>query len=166
MKKTTLLLVMIFGAFFVSTSTASAQETVRGTNYLNLGIGVGTIGLFSSGGVPIIVSFEHGITDDIGVGVILGYLSTSYDYTYTLFGVRGSYHLNELLNVQSSKVDLYGGASIYYRHYKIKNYDTSAGTVRPGLHVGGRYMFSNNLGAFAELGYSISALQLGVSLKF
>ena len=34
------------------------------------------------------------------------------------------------------------------------------------IHVGGRYYFTDNFGAFAEVGYGIAYANLGVSLKF
>lgn len=35
-----------------------------------------------------------------------------------------------------------------------------------GIHLGSRYMFSEKVGGFAEVGYGISALRLGVRAKF
>jgi hypothetical protein len=44
--------------------------------------------------------------------------------------------------------------------------NASGGDINFELHAGGRYLFNNSVGAFAELGYGISPLQLGVTLKF
>ena len=55
----------------LSTLHSSAQD-IKGVNHLNAGIGVGTFGFSGSGGIPIVASFEHGITDKIGVGAYSG----------------------------------------------------------------------------------------------
>lgn len=179
MKKFNLLMCLTVVAVLL-VSTAQAQEqSVKGRSFLNAGIGLGTFGFTGSGGLPITASFEHGITDDISAGVYLGMVRTSYadywKYRYTVIGVRGSYHFNEVLNVANPKLDVYGGASLYYRGYKVKwenssepsdDYKTSGGTVGLALHAAGRYMFANNIGVYAELGYGISPLQLGVTFKF
>src|SRR5687768_15643847 len=84
----------------------SAQNTdftnVKGTNFLNAGIGLGAYGLYGTGGLPITASFEHGVTDKISAGINVGYIQRKYwhdwKYRYFIFGVRGSYHFNEILN--------------------------------------------------------------------
>lgn len=150
---------------------------VQGKNYLNAGIGLGTFGFTGTGGLPITASFEHGFTDKISAGLSIGLVSTKYaaywKYNYFVIGARGSYHFNEVLNVDNPKLDVYGGATLFYRGYSVKyngpdefKSKASAGGLSFAIHAGGRYYFSNNLGAFAELGYGISPLQLGLTLKF
>ena len=88
-----------------------------------------------------------------------------------MIGARGSYHFNELLNVDNPKVDIYGGAMLFYRGFSSKYtgsgtpYDYNFGGIDFALHAGGRYMFSQAIGAYAELGYGISPLQLGVTVQ-
>lgn len=151
---------------------------VKGQSFLNAGIGVGTFGLTGTGGLPITASFEHGVTDKISAGLTAGYVKTkfytNYHYTYYMVGARGSYHFNELLNVSDEKLDVYGGLSLFYRGFKADYKDqfndqyakASGGGVDFALHAGARYMFAGNIGGYAELGYGISPLQLGVSVKF
>lgn len=181
MKKNLLTLVAIFSVVILASSQTFGQETadaqqVKGVNYLNAGIGLGTFGFTGTGGLPITASFEHGFTDKISAGISLGMVSTKYatywKYNYFVIGARGSYHFNELLNVTNPKLDVYGGATLFYRGYSIK-YDgpgdpgkSSAGGLDFAIHAGGRYYFSSNVGAFAELGYGISPLQLGVTFRF
>ncbi|HEX2605726.1 MAG TPA: hypothetical protein VHK91_00040, partial [Flavisolibacter sp.] len=78
----------------------------------------------------------------------------------------------EALKISSSKADVYGGLSIYHRSYTLK-YDgidgkekVTDGVLGVGIFAGGRYYFAPNVGAFAELGYGISPLQLGLTVKF
>jgi hypothetical protein len=73
---------------------------------------------------------------------------------------------------------VYAGAGLFYRRYSVKyttpsveeeedfNLNASGGELDFQLHAGGRYFFNNKLGAFAELGYGISPLQLGFTVKF
>jgi hypothetical protein len=172
------LLLIVAGLLAVAAVQAQKAQDVKGINYVNAGVGLGTYGFYGTGGLPIIASFEHGFTKDISAGINFGFVSrkyyTDWKYTYIIFGVRGSYHFNELLNVDNDKVDLYGGAAINYEHYKLKYngdideayYKVSGGEVDVQLHVGARYLFTDHVGAFAELGYGISPLQLGLHLKF
>jgi hypothetical protein len=158
MKKTTLFLTILLMTLMYSTS--STAQDIKGVSHLNLGIGVGTFGFSGTGGLPIVASFEHGVTDKIGVGVYLGYLSrtfgTDYKWNYYMIGARGSYHFNELLNVSNEKVDIYGGAMLFYRGFSSK-YKGSGTAVD--------YNFSQAIGGFAELGYGISPLQLGLTVQ-
>jgi hypothetical protein len=150
---------------------------VKGKSFLNAGIGIGTFGLYGTGGLPITASYEYGFTDKISGGAYVGLISrkyaiNTYRYKYYVIGARASYHFSELLKVTEEKLDIYGGASLYYRGYTL-NYDyagskdkISGGTVGLALHAGARYKLKNNFGVYAELGYGISPLQLGASLQF
>ena len=94
-----------------------------------------------------------------------------------MFGARGSYHFSEVLNISNPKLDVYGGAGLIYRHFTVKYNGegtepddifakASSGDITSDLHAGGRYLFNDRIGAFAELGYGISPLQLGLTVKF
>lgn len=114
--------------------------------------------------------------------------SQSYAYRYdydrklsnTVVGVRGAIHLNELL--ESSQFDVYGGVMLGYNigSYKDKttrayngitedysdNYHYKLNFVTWSTFVGGRYLFSDHFGAYLELGYGLSYLNLGLTAKF
>lgn len=174
MKRSKLLMRTLLAAALFTAGAAGAQE-VKGKNFVNVGIGLGTFGFAGTGGLPITASFEHGITDKISVGATAAYVKTkflsNYKYTNYVFGARGSYHFNELLKVTDDKLDVYGGASLFYRGYKLKwkgegEYKTSDGSIDMALHAGARYLLTSQLSGYAELGYGISPLQIGVSLKF
>jgi hypothetical protein len=169
--------------FLFTQNNVSAQNAgftdVKGVNLVNAGIGLGSYGLYGTGGLPLSASFEHGFTKTISAGINVGYIQRKYlhdwKYTYFIFGVRGSYHFNEILNIDKPKLDVYGGAGLMYRHYKFKYgadgatydyYKSSGGSVAIDLHAGGHYMFNDHIGAYAEVGYGISPLQLGVSFVF
>lgn len=180
MKKNQLLIAaLVLAASFFSAFHASAQDDVKGRTFINAGIGIGTFGFLGTGGLPITGSVEYGFTDKISGGIYLGavtrnygvYYGTESKYKYIVAGARASYHFNEALNVSDPKVDLYGGASLYYRGYTWKYTDSygkqtyTAGAVGLGIHIGGRYMFADKLGGFAEIGYGVSPLQLGLTVK-
>lgn len=177
MKKFQLLTAAFLTAATLFAFAVQAQD-VKGKNYVNAGIGIGTFGLSGTGGLPVTASFEHGFTDKISGGGFVGIVKRkflhNYKYSYFVVGARGSYHFSELLNIENKKLDVYGGASLYYRGYKLKFdeeeynelYETSGGTIGLALHAAARYMFNEKVGGYAELGYGISPLQIGVSLKF
>lgn len=175
----TILLVIAFLA-----SVPSFAQYAQGDKQLNVGIGLSS---YYGGGLPIGASFEYGVTDVISVGAQIDYYSWSYDYGYLNFNdryrytfipiaVRGSYHVNELLNLGNEKLDLYAGVALGYYISRfsydgpnagVYNYNNSYGNrVLFGIHLGGRYYFKPNLGAFAELGYGVSALKIGATFKF
>jgi hypothetical protein len=175
MKKVFLATALIAASAF-SVLSVNAQD-VKGKHFVNAGIGIGTFGFSGTGGVPVTASYEHGFTDKISAGVYVGIIKRKwYDdltYNYKVIGVRGSYHFNELLNVDIPKLDVYGGISLYYRGYVVK-YDspingknkTTSGGMDVGFHAAARYMLTKNVGGFAEVGYGVSPLQIGATFVF
>jgi hypothetical protein len=178
----TKLLIIAGLALSIFAQKGLAQDTngftdVKGMNFLNAGIGLGTYGMSGTGGLPINASFEHGFTKNISAGGGISYVQKKYGsywkYSYLVIGARGSYHLNEALKISKDNLDVYAGAGLLYRHYKFKytedhfeiDPDNSGGDVVIELHAGARYYFKDKIGAFAELGYGISPLQLGVTVK-
>lgn len=136
--------------------------------------------------------WEVGGPGVISWGAYIGTKSYKYDYNYTrwysgayhnyyykqtwrytVIGARAAYHFNGL---DVPKLDVYGGAMLSYNiaSYKYEDNDPdfdyvtkSYGSV-PGvsLFVGGRYFFTDNFGAYSELGYGASYLTIGLCLKF
>lgn len=165
MKK--LLLVAIISLF--SAAGVMAQAYSQGDKLLNVGIGVG--GGF---GTPIGLSYEHGFTDKISAGAYVAYANKNvptgfgdYKYTYILTAARGSYHFD--LGVEN--LDTYIGALLGYNIASAKWTGTgpgnaaSAGGVIYGGHVGARYFFSEKIGVFAEGGYGVGSLNVGIAFK-
>ncbi len=168
----------------------NAQEnTFRlGDKALNLGIGIGSFygtGINSSTTIPpVSISFEKGIKDEvlekgvIGLGAYFGY--TSYKWHYVLgsvdygwkysnivIGARGNFHYPLLDNL-----DTYAGVLLGYNIVNSSSFGTSgaydyspdSGSLVFSGYVGGRYFFSDKLCGFAELGYGIAYLTLGLSI--
>ena len=171
-----------------------APSFAKGTIGVNLGLGLGIgygygygFGGSTQSSPAISLSVEKGIVDGIGPGVIsvgglVGY--KSYSYTWDMLGdnykdtwnniyiaARSAYHYNFTDN---PKVDTYAGVSLAARimRYSTNYPDNSIGnyanatSLEAGIFLGGRYLFTDKLGAFAELGYDMSYLKLGLTSKF
>ncbi len=203
MKKSKITLI-IAAACFISGNIA-AQAFIKGTNTLNAGIGIG--GHFggystSSQSPGISVSFEHGMWEVEGAGVIsigayAGIKSYKYEqsysnthwngtafvpytyktsskWSYTIIGARSAFHYNE---IGGDNFDLYGGLLLSYNILSYKytdddpyfDYQSSASygsVVGLTAFIGARYFFIERVGAFAEIGYGVSYLTIGASVKF
>jgi hypothetical protein len=179
--------ILLFCAGF--SGSLIAQNTFsKGDQNLNIGIGIGDVlggSGYSTKIPPVSVSYEYGIKDELfdeksslGIGAYLGYAANKYaysgnnyglDYTYFILGARGSLHYQLV-----DKLDTYGGLMLGYNSVGSKRYgewgniqyNASNSALLWSLYIGGRYYFTEKIGAFAELGYGIAYLQLGVSFKF
>lgn len=163
-------------AIFAIGSFSFAQNGAfnKGDKLLNVGIGINS---YYSGGIPFGASLEFGVTDQISVGGSVDYLSSSYSagfkFTTIYIGARANYHFNEILNLESDKVDVYGGLTLGYRSFSWGDKDFAglgnsygSGIYFGGL-VGGKYYFSDKIGAFLELGAIGSTnARIGVAFKF
>ncbi|OQP46238.1 hypothetical protein A4H97_31235 [Niastella yeongjuensis] len=177
----------------ISATTTHAQFFEKGTNVVSAGIGLGgNFGSYTYGSQTpgLSLQYERGVWDIGGPGVISlgGYLGTkSYKYSedygpyhathkwnYTIIGLRSAYHYN---GINNKKFDVYGGLMLSYNILSYKYSDNAgnngfhaAGSYNSGLglsaFVGGRYLFTEHIGAFAELGYGVSILNLGLAIKF
>ena len=196
MKKPLFILVLVFTSF-----ASKAQVFEKERNFAQLGYGLGLgygsfLNAYSAydnyrfGGFgPVALSYERGITDNIGVGIQIGYSSyggtwndsdffgTTYQYKYrwsTLtIMARGAYHFS----VRSRKFDPYVGAGVGFAKYSYKYTSTdpsfnSTSNISLGsplayqIFGGFRYMFNDNFGVYAEAGYGISVFNGGLTLSF
>ncbi|HPD95058.1 MAG: hypothetical protein H6537_08545 [Bacteroidales bacterium] len=186
MKKNLLLTAAVLIGFAVN---GYSQNTfVKNDKVLNFGIGIGNT-LYSGSGYtsktpPLSVSFEMGVKDQLfdeksslGIGGYIGYSGAKWEYydwgwKYSNFiiGVRGIGHY-QLLN----KVDTYTGIMIGYDVVNASEFGTTYGTATysatsSGIvwswFAGGRYYFNDKFAAFAEIGYGIAYLNLGLTMKF
>ena len=170
MKKIHFSILLVLG-LLAGTQSFAQMAIDKGTKFINLGIGVGGYGYYTAGsGIGLNAAADFGVTKNITAGAAVGYRSygsvASYSYHSFDIGARGSYHFNELLNLANDKVDLYAGLGISYFSFSYGGAFDSYGTVYVPIHLGGRYFFSDNIGAFAELGSSLATLKLGVTFKF
>lgn len=178
MKK--LFLLFLVSLFSLSQLVAQQSTFEKGTKVLNLGIGLGSTyysSYYTSQMPAISASFEVGVADgilekgSIGVGGYLGYSSAKWTNYYKtsniILGARGSFHYPLV-----DKLDTYTGLLLGYNIYSYKYYDTyfgaaaSSGGLTFAWFAGARYYFTDKFAGMAEIGYGISYLTLGVSLKF
>jgi|SRR5690606_24099181 len=179
MKKILLTLVMV-----LTTVMIHGQAFENGTTTANAGIGLGTaLGGLGNARPALSVSVDHGLWDLGGPGVISlgGYIgNTGYKYdsggfehkwNYFVIGARGAYHFNGLTD-HPKELDLYGGIMLAYNHVKYSSDGNNGfgGNYGSGIgfsgFIGGRWFFSDQFGAYAELGYGVSILNVGVTYKF
>ena len=186
MKRIALILAIVLGGCLV----AQGQQFEKSTGALNVGIGIGS-GLYSGPNwkmtiPPISISYEHGITEKLGIGYISvgGYVAISgakqewhdasygdygYKYTYIVVGPRAAYHF-DLVDV----LDLYAGVFVGAKIVSSKTFgddmiltSKSQGTgVAHSEFVGIRYYFTPLVGVFAEVGYGVAYLTVGAAFKF
>ncbi|GAB3013506.1 hypothetical protein [Spirosoma pulveris] len=145
--------------------------------YVNAGVGLAT---YYGGGLPLGISAEVDLKNNVSVGGSIDYFRYNYGYysggyTFIYAGGRVSYHLGDALRVENSNFDPYIGASLGFRHakyrdsygYSYSDYGSGYNSgIWLGIHAGARYLFSPKIGAFAEVGYGVSALKLGLTAKF
>ena len=189
------ILVMVIAFITATQTTVKAQAFQNGDMVGNLGVGFGWYG-YAFGAMTSLpafsISLEKGIKDienvgPLSIGGIVGFkhasynhglgLLSDYDNTYNdiIIAARGAIHYDLLKN---EKVDTYGGVALGLRFqsytdwvYDFNTFDIVKGSstsIHPlfALYIGGRYYFSDNLAGFAELGYGLGYLTLGLSYKF
>jgi hypothetical protein len=133
---------------------------------------------------PIPVTFEYIVLDNLfegkgalGCGGYFGYSSSKDDYygygTYKsskfIIGARGYLHYAFV-----EKLDTYGGVLLGYKNEVSQyindedsdyNEKLSEGTPTANVFVGCRYFFNDRIAGMAELGWGMSILTLGVTIK-
>ena len=186
MKKIILALAICFAG--VSVSKAQDDVFTKGDKVLNIGVGLG--GNLGGSGYktsipPISISGEYGLTDAllkngkgyIGVGGYLAYTSNKYTYanfdygwkySYIIVGARGAFHYQFI-----PKLDTYAGIMLGYNIASSSAYgdwsantENSVGGFTYSGFAGARYYFNDTFAAFAEVGYGIANLELGLAIKF
>jgi hypothetical protein len=151
----------------------------KGDQVINLGIGLGGFaGVYGSGGIAITGGYESAIHENISLGGVIGYSSSSYDYgyfgnsnswkfTYILIGARGAYHIDL---AKDPKIDTYGGILLGYNIVSFSGpsvtyYSPGGSYLAFGIFVGGRYYFNPKWAVQAELGYGLGILNVGIAYK-
>jgi hypothetical protein len=171
---------------------AFTQSFEKGSQAINIGLGFGNtsyFGSYYSGFLPSASgSYEYGIveipmgsqlTGVISVGGYLGASMSKYEFygnsseyyltTNVIIGARGNYHF-----IFHDKLDTYAGlwlgVDVVSEKWKGSgsdpNLDYASTGVTGGAYAGARWLFSDNFGVYAEIGYLISVLNVGVTFKF
>jgi hypothetical protein len=173
---------------------SNAQLSKIGDKDLDIGVGFATLWItegYYTIVPPLTVSLDYALRDDWGPGIFTvgGSIGVSryanerswnnsgtteyygYKYTSTIFGARTTYHYPLFKGF-----DTYIGAMAGFRINTNNDYgtwpdnpdefDTDAGFIPVGrIFLGAKYYFNEKLAGYGELGYGISYVTLGVSVK-
>jgi len=154
----------------------------KGDQVINLGLGIGGLaGAYGTGSIAITGGYEYGVTENISLGGVVGYSSSSetfygdygWKYTYIIIGARGAYHADLFHN---PNIDTYGGILLGYNivsskatgslpYFGYYSSGASASFLEYGVFVGGRYYFNPKWAIQAELGYGLGILNVGIAYK-
>jgi hypothetical protein len=169
-----------------------AKTFEQGDFVLNVGLGLGSTlytGSYYTNSFPAIsASVEYGVMDDIivekmtlGVGGIIGYSASKtkysyfsedygWKYSYLTLGLRGAMHYPLVENFDVHAGVILGFNVISSNYYGddtyASSYSAESSSPIAGAYIGGRYYFTPNIAAMAELGYGISVLNIGLAFKF
>ena len=183
-----ILLIMVVSIMSGSIALAQATNTFANKeNVVSVGVGFGGAYGFDhyDAQSPVIgAQYERGILElgmggVIGVGGFIGYKTYSYDYnifgqsykdkySVIIIGARGNFHY-DLFKVE--KLDTYAGTQIAY-HIVNEDLESSgeisnkSDDVGFSLYAGARYYFADHIAGFAEAGYGVSFLTMGIAFKF
>jgi len=171
---------LIAGLLLGSLPSFGQLSVDKGTKFLNVGIGFGGWGGLAFGGRSIALgaSAELGLRRNISVGPLVGFQTYRDVGSWFSVGGRGSYHFNELLRLSDNKLDLYAGLGLIYSGFTYSNEyrtlyrslgignPTTYGGIDIGGHLGARYFFNEKIGGFAEAGFGVAPLQLGLTARF
>lgn len=103
------------------------------------------------------------------------YYTATERWTFIIIGARGAYHFAQFINVDN--LDVYAGLMLGYNiagtsfstndpcPNDIRYTGTAYGGLAWSLYAGARYRFTDHLGVFAELGYGIDYLTIGLNYK-
>jgi len=186
MKNLIQLFVLAIACTLFTTIDSNAQALTKGEKIVQLGTGIGgTVVAGSSSQTPYLRAiFEMGVNDDFLSGTLsagggISYKSGSYayysastwNYTYMSFHGRASWH-PDFISVD--KLDAYAGLAMgidfvnvnYDSAFDYDGTDFSGAGLSLGMHIGARYQFTEQWGAWAELGFGHGLLNVGASYKF
>ncbi len=179
MKKLALIVATV--ACFALSSNAQ-KMFVNGTQLFKVGIGI------NGHGMPVDVAYERGVMSDflgveklvLGLGAKVGYYGYKEDFA-TMLGSYSYKYSNIIIGANAlahyplvEKLDTYAGFLLGYNVAKSTYSGPGAGSANSpsvggfvfGGVVGARYEFSDSVGAYAEGGFGISNLTLGLAFKF
>jgi hypothetical protein len=160
-----------FGSPFVYGGSESNIPPISASYELGVSdkIGIGGLVGYTSSSLDFDnIVYSYDIDGNIN-GVIPG--TATYTWSYLIIGARGNYHF-----VNKDKIDVYAGAMLGYNIVSSSiettpndpdyvDADFSVSGLAYGGHLGVRYMFSDKVGAFTEVGYNVGYVNLGLTVK-
>ena len=160
---------LILSLFLMASIAASGQVYQKGSKFVNLGVGL-------TPGIGVIGTVDLGVHEAVSVGVFGSYqtwgLFGALNYGRIGVGGRADYHLAKLLkdanvSINTDKIDPYIGVNVGVGIYTGTYSGLYTNNIWPlyGGHLGARYMTKAKLGFFGEIGYDVSYLKGGITLK-
>ncbi|MDR1499901.1 MAG: hypothetical protein LBI58_02865 [Tannerellaceae bacterium] len=168
------LIILGFLSLFVATGAGAQEIFAKGASIVNIGVGLGA-------NIPVEASYEYSVVDglidgdngSVGIGGYLAYYGHSesfiggkLSYNDIVIGARGAFHYQFV-----DKLDTYAGLMLGYDVASSKwsgsgaAVSASGSAFAPSVFVGARYYFTPAVGAYAEMGYGIAYLSVGVALR-
>ena len=139
-----------------SSNLVPQSSFIKGSKYLGGGAS------YAGSALAINLSAEYGVTNDISVGGVVWYSTSSSSLS---LGLSADYHLGRMLKL--GNIDPYVGVSPYYTNDKINKVDNDGNTtVQNGMlrvvgNVGVNYYINAKTKFFAQ--YSIGVINGGYS---
>ncbi len=159
------------------------MQSLFSTNQDSVGFSVKILG-------PLFGKYEYAINEQIGVGLVFAYASATSKYEFTDYGqtytnttdwtsysiiMRFNWHFNSM----GDRLDPYLGFGFGYRNANWSVTDDDPNTSQPygisfknPIHIGFeatagmRFMVTDYLGLYAEVGLAKAVVQFGVVTKF
>jgi hypothetical protein len=156
MKKLLTFFIATFLIVALTSQDSKAQLYEKGKKVADAGL------YFPSGATVIKAGLSYGVADNVGAGVQAEYLSVTGFSSFGLFG-KVNYDFAPAIGSLGDKVFLYGGGTLG-KYFETGNPFQVLG------QLGGGYMFTDKLGANAEIQFGIvngsgSRFGLGVVYK-
>ena len=159
------LVLTVLSVFIIS--GVRAQEMIAGDKLLSVGLGF-------IPGIGINASYDYGLIEDWGPGIFTvgGFVGLqswgtsqtglgNYRANIFAFAARATYRYDI-----DESLEIYGTFMLgpYFVNDSYKTFQNNHSGPFFGIGFGGRYHLSGNISAFAEIGYNISALSIGLSI--
>ncbi|MCW3807554.1 hypothetical protein [Plebeiibacterium marinum] len=176
-------LFIVLGVLLALGVNGYSQSLYPGEQTAGVGLGVPSAMNTTKKNPAISVSgfYEYGFTEKLGIGHIGGgaivSLAGGNDYRHFLIGPRAAYHF-DMTDITGDKawdvVDVYAGIMSgarfrheeYYDPFLDRTIDYNDTDLITDIFAGIRYSFADNIGVYAEAGYGVSYLTVGLSFRF
>lgn len=140
----------------------------------------------------VVLKYEHGLHKYFGLGIDIEYTGASDTYNDSIYDTSTNKKINQKITSVSNlfafygrlnghypigeSLDIFGGIGFGYTYEIIKNTNndpfvntsqkTTALQSAFQVTVGARYFIKPKFALFAEVGYALTALQVGITLGF
>lgn len=135
-------------------------------------------GGYSNLGIPVFISYEMGVLEDVSFGLEAGYRSYNEKrndsaFAHNVIGMRffSNYYFNKLMKIPAEKWFVYGGLNLgYYKWFSPDGYyspGSSSSTLAIGAQIGGSVYFKDwGINLETSGGTENYGVRLGVIYRF